>query len=423
LTELHGEVWLSQGMVIKASLDPMAAVGLPAAIGYFVTVYEKDPNSCFGFGVPHIVAADQDAANITWSAALASSIRSSVPIVSIIKRYISRTEGTSYDLMTPTPWELDGTDDIRKAISVEPIPSTMNDSLAMYERAKENADEHAMLPSAAQGEATNATPQTASGLAMLMNAGNIIQRHAANEWDDEVTRPLLRAVVDFLLAHGGDQSIIGDFDVVPIASSHLLVKDVRLQQALLLLQLMSSDPDAAMKVKKEVLIDLIVRDMELPSDELLRSDEEVAQKQAEMQPQPSPEQIKAEAALATAEIQRQSAMEVAEIGFRRAEMQAMTDAYVADTNRQTAMMKLASDEKKTLEQLDAMFNIKAMEEEGRRGREEMKASFKASLDQMKEETKRMKIGADAEIKARDLLEKRESRRTQLAVEKPVRLSG
>ena len=415
---IFGEVWMSMGITLRVSVDPLED---GACLPFRVINYEKDPDSCFGFAVPHVMAHDQDAAHMAWSAALANAMASAVPIPGMRKESLIDESGV-YDLLRPGPWVLKGVDDIRKALSFTTVPSTIGPTLEIYDRAKRNADEHAMLPAAAQGEAVQATPQTASGLAMLMNAGNIVQRYAANEWDDEITLGLIRDMVDYEMLWGKDDAAKGDYDVVPIASSHLLVKDVRLQQSLALLQMANpGNPDVAMRIRTERVIENIVRDMEVPAEEYLRSDEEVQAMREQMQPPPSDTQIKAQVEQYKADLEAQIRLEEAGAKIEAERMRGEFAPMQAEINLRAQAMRVAADEKVALEKVMNDLRIAEIEAANRAERDALRASATERMTAIKEASKRIQIGSQTQLRAAEIAQRTRSEQLQVAVESPPRL--
>lgn len=419
-TEFMGEVWMSMGVVIKATL---AADDWNTRLPFYLVNYERDPNSCFGFGVPDVIAGDQDTANIAWSAAKLNAMASSTPIPGIIKQYLVDETG-NYDLTKPGPWILKGVDDIRKAISFQTVPNVTEPVLRIFEMAKRGADEHLLLPAAAGGDAAMPTAQTASGLAMVMNAGNIVQRHAANEWDDEVTLPLITAMVNYEMEYGTDMEAKGDFDPVPVASTQLLVRDVRIQQGMALLQLAQANPDIGARVDSDVVAGVILRDLQFPVEDALRSDEEVAQLREQMAQQPDPETMKAQLALERQNMESQTRLEEAQAANDRELIKVEGQIRVAEINRETEMARLAQQDSAQVREIMAKMRIAEGDQALKKSMADMRASLSLRNQQITDAARRMELAFKATKEAAILEDKRESRQLQVAVEKPnPRLAG
>lgn len=304
LSEIDCEVWVSQGIVLKMALSTLP----PGELGYYVFNYEKTPDSLFGRGVAYLCRDDQHAANQLWHAIMLNSMMSAGPQIGIRKGSLiaqpggNRTNTLSAD--KPRVWALnDDITDIKQAMSVFVIPNVTKDIAAVYDRAKANADEHTMTPLIAQGEPTSAVP-TSSGMAMLMNAANVVMRRLAKAWDDDITVPLVTAFYDWNMANNEDESIRGDYCVIPKGASHLLIKDVMTQHLQFATQLFSTNPVLAPYMKASIFARKNIEMLDLSASEMLYTDEQVAQNAAKAGEQPDPETIKAQAAMAVAEAQK-----------------------------------------------------------------------------------------------------------------------
>lgn len=304
LSDIDCEVWFSQGVVIKIALSTLA----PGDLGFFVFNYETNPNSIFGHGVAYLCRDDQHATNQLWHAMMLNSMMSAGPQIGVKKGMLVGQPGdgraTSLAADKPRVWALsDDVDDINKALSVFTVPNVTDKIITLYERAKANADEHTMTPLIAQGEPTQAVP-TSSGMAILMNAANVVMRRLAKAWDDKITVPLVGAFYDWNMTHNPDESIRGDYCVIPKGASHLLIKDVQAQHLQFATQLFSTNPLLQPYMKPGVFARKNVEMLDLSADEMLFTDDEVAQAQAKQGEQPDPETLKAQAQIATAEAQK-----------------------------------------------------------------------------------------------------------------------
>lgn len=301
LSEIDCEVWFSQGKVIKMALSTLT----PGDLGYYVFNYEPDPNSLFGHGVAFLCRDDQHAVNQLWHAMMLNSMMSAGPQIGVRKGSVVPQPGEGRDgnfaADKPRVWALsDDTPDITKAFSVFIIPNVTDKIMGLYERTKQNADEHTMTPLIAQGEPTQAVP-TSSGMAMLMNAANVVMRRLAKAWDDGITVPLINAFYDWNMAHNPDDSIRGDYNVIPKGASHLLIKDVQAQHIQFATQLFSTNPILQPYMKAGPFARKNIEILDLAPSEMLYTDDEVRQAQQAQGQQPNPDVIKAQALMAQAQ--------------------------------------------------------------------------------------------------------------------------
>lgn len=405
LTTVHGQVWFSQGITLKAApsdLEDDTQI-------YHVWCYEKDPDSIFGYGVPHACAADQEAANLAWSAAVLNAMASAIPITAFLKGALEAQDG---DMQWPPQKPLilkNLTEDLGKAVQFQVIPSTVGDSLAIYERAKQNADEHTMLPFMAAGDATKAQ-QTASGFAMAINEINIVQKQAAQSWDDDITARIIPAFVDWYMLHGDDDEAKGDYDVVPQVTSHNLIKDLQAQQLMQLLML-ADNPGNSAYLNREKIIRNLAGALDGAMDDVLNSPEQVQEAQAQQAPPPDPRLEIEQMRMAEAEKQRAHEMEMARFKMQ-VDLQVSQNTLAAADIKAAAQTQLAQDDMAVRER------IAAQSEQTKR----LQADIDARLKLRDQDAKDRKAAADLRLKAHQITAKERSEQRQIAVEKPVRLA-
>lgn len=336
LNEIDCDVWFSQGIVLKMALSTRPR----GELGYHVFNYEKNPHALFGHGVAYLCRDDQHAANQLWHAMMLNSMMSAGPQIGVKKSAVVAQGGReqSFSATKPRVWALtDDVDDINKAFSVFIVPNVTDKIIALYERAKQNADEHTMTPLIAQGEPTQAVP-TSSGTAMLMNAANVVMRRLAKAWDDDITVPLISAMYEWNMAHSEDESIRGDYTVLPKGASHLLIKDVQTQHLQFATQLFAANPMLAPYMKPGAFARKNVEMLDLDVDELLYTDDQVAQNQAQQGQQPDAETIKAQAAMVTAQAAQARAEAERDTGTRKMQF----DQYERELAHQERMADISS---------------------------------------------------------------------------------
>lgn len=283
LQSLYGEVWFCDGKILRMNLSMLEA---DSALPYHVFNYEEDETSIFGFGIPFIMRDDQYVIDMTWDAMIYNAAVSAGPQIAITKGLLTPADG-SYNVRGPKTWYNQDEDmDIRKVIQTMVIPSTIEHNMPLYEAAKANADENTNLPLMLGDSLGSTSALPASGIAMILNQQNIVQRQAAHLWDDNVTSRLIPRMYDWFMQHDPDPSIKGDFEVEVRGASYLLVKDSQAQHAQLLIQLAAQDPSLAGMLNIEELYRVYLGFMDIPVDRLIKSSEQIKREQAGQQPSP-----------------------------------------------------------------------------------------------------------------------------------------
>lgn len=369
MLEMHCECWMVNGIVIKLALEPVRELdGM-----YHVYNYEERPDTLFGKGVPMVLRDDQLATTQLWQAMMLNAMMSAGLQIGVKKGALEPMgpNAGSYDLTCTRPrvWAFnDNTDDIRKAFQAFEVPSVLDKLMPLYERSKKNSEEHIVLPSIVQGDPTNAVP-TSSGLAMLMNAGNIVTRRLAKSWDDNVTTPLISGFFEWNMENGPDD-IKGDYMVVPRGASHLLVKDVQSQRFLFALQTYSATPQLESQMKWPEWGRQGLTIMDLDAGRLLYSEEELRDREREAQlnpPPPDPQTMVAQARVKEADARALAAESTIElnnlrleeervergdsIAFRREEL--ATRMEIAQLNYLAKLAGLDASERAKMQEIEA----------------------------------------------------------------------
>jgi len=84
------------------------------------------------------------------------------------------------------------------------------------------------LPILLQGQqGPTGVPETVGGMQILVANASSLLRRMARIFDDSITKPHVTAYYDWMMEFGEDDSIKGDFHVVPRGSSALVAKDMR----------------------------------------------------------------------------------------------------------------------------------------------------------------------------------------------------
>lgn len=414
-----GEMWFSNGIVIRTAV---AINKKSTTLPFYIWNFEKNADSLFGYGVPHICRMDQQSANIAWSAALLNARMTAAPVFGVVKEMVESPDGgqVKLDFTRPNTVLLHNTNDVRNAISAFVTPSTIRDSLEIFERSKANANEHTMLPAFMQGGSTQPVT-TSSGMALMMNDSNIVQKQMAASWDDEITLRLLPKMIAAAMDGCMDDSIICDADVVPKGASHLLVKDMRLQHTMTFLA-MADNPNNTPYLNRERLFKSLASDLDLAPDTVMNSKEETDQITASMQQQPDPAVMEFELKAKQQEMQLQSDREQRKFEMQREIIRQKGAIYVAQLNHDAAMAKAAADERISIEEVTTRLKISDRDAQVQAFLHSLDSDRKLEEASIKSSDARFKAGMDAELESQAIADRARSRAEQIATESPVRIA-
>lgn len=318
--------------VIRADIEVLDSGELP----YDAFPWEKVDGSWAGFGVPYLMRYAQRVLNAAWRAMMDNAGQTVGPQIVMKKDMIEPADGR-WEIMGRKIWWLDDEEeDVSKAFKVFEISSNQQEYMAIIKAAIQFADEETSLPMLAQGERGSA-PDTVGGMTLLMNSANVVLRRLVKQFDDMVTRPHIDRYYDWNMQYSSKSDIKGDFQVQAMGSTALVIRDQQDQTLMDLLKL-AKDPFYGVFVKAEEILKKVLESKRVPAGWVMRTEEEIKQKQKEMQeaqPKASPDaQVRADAMVKSAELRTQaetahaqaSQQETAEeLAFKREQMQADRD--------------------------------------------------------------------------------------------------
>ncbi len=412
LTVLNGEVWFSNGVVLKAALSHLEG---EERLPYYVINYEKDPTDIFGYGVPWVIRHDQNAVHTLWDLAMVNGVASAGVTLAMLA---GRLQGPSGGVVTEVeigvkPINLlhfsdEQDSDVRKVVQQFSIESRLNEIMPLYEKAKENANEHAMMPEVLEGEGEKAYGTLVGTIDRIRNK-NIIQRRFALETDDNWLAPIIEAMYDWHMLHNEDDSIKGDYSIVPRGVSHLLVKELRSANIMTVVQL-SADPRFAPFFENYDLAELSVSQLDLPPNAVLKPKDK-AMKDAEAMSQPPPDpRIEAE------KIRQQTQAASDQAMLAKVQLEGQVQLQLSRERTVQEQIKAAAQSQDRADDRAANDRATSMEAENERLRMALDAEHKnRKLDQ-----DARKNAADTTLKATEIASKQQHDQTEAALERPYR---
>lgn len=332
LNEINVVIVFCQGKVLKFGIhhldsqDPI----------YSFFNLEEDDASVWGFGVPRMMRDSQAAINGAWRMVMDNGGRSVSPQVVVCRSKVDPEDGDWTIRQTgPKVWITKaGVLPTEKVFEIHEFQSHLSDLLPVIEQANKFIDEETNVSVLAQGEQGAHTTQTSGGMALLMNAVNVVFRRFIRNFDDNITIPNLTRAYDWNMQFNPKDEIKGDFEVKARGSTVLLVREIQTQNLANLVS-MGANPMVAGLLKQPALVRKLVQSMMIEADEIVKTDEQI-QKEAEAQAAAGPQVPPME------ETKRMIAAQ--------ANDRALKVAYIA---QETAMMGYAAQHNMTLSQAQA----------------------------------------------------------------------
>jgi hypothetical protein len=242
--------------------------------------------------------------------------------------------------------------------------------------AKQFADEETNLPLLAQGSVEQLPQNTpAATTSMMMNAANTILRRMIKAFDDHVSKTIITRFYDWNMQFNRNEAIKGDFQVDARGSSALMVKELQSQQLMQFAQFFGHPVFAPILTSRAPqVIRKIAESMRLSADDVVPTDEEIAQIQqqqaqaAQQQPQDpriASAQIRAQAELKKAEFQAAADQTEMQVRERLAQQDYAAKLSALELEREIKMLELAATKELTLEEIRAQLAQTAIRERSR----------------------------------------------------------
>ena len=340
LDEVNVIVWFCQGRLLKFGEQPMESGDLL----YSVFAFERDDTSMFGFGVPYLMRDSQKAVNGAWRMTMDNAGLSAGPQVVIDQSAIEPADG-SWTLTPRKVWlkKKATVPGAGEPFAVSNIPNNQPELVAIINMARQFADDETSLPVIEQrgDEGASHVTRTAMGMAMLMNAVNVVFRRVVKNFDDEMTVPNITRMYDWNMQFSRKDAIKGDFEVDARGSSVLLVREIQAQNLMVMASTFTSHPVLGPMTKAAALYRKLVEAHMLSPNEIVMTDDEIkaAQQKAAESAGQDPELLKL-----------QMEMEIAA-------MNANTKLQIAAIERETELITVAEKNNMSLAELQVKLGI------------------------------------------------------------------
>lgn len=277
--EYSVEVWVIGTYVIKCVLNHHP-LGLKP---YYKASYEEIPGSFWGNSPCDLIRDAQIIVNAASRALVNNmSIASGPQVVINVDRL-----PVGEDVTQIYPWKIhqvtndpSGNGAARPPIEFSQPKSNATELAGIIKMYMELADEWSGIPKYLTGDAPGGAGRTASGLSMLMtNAGKSLKQVVAN-FDHYVMEPLLQQLYFWNMRYSDDPELKGDVQIVARGANALVAKESSQQRRVEFLAATANPIDmqiVGLPGRAHVLRE-VIRDLQLDTDRIIPSDEELRQK-------------------------------------------------------------------------------------------------------------------------------------------------
>jgi hypothetical protein len=252
--------WVCNGHLLRLVLNPFT----PARLPYHAVPYELNPYSFFGVGVAENMTDTQAAMNGFFRMAVDNAALSSNVIFEINEALLS--SGQTFELYPGKIFKTDNIGNNQKAIQVNKIDNVTQETLMMFDKARQLADEATGIPSYSHGQGgIQGIGRTAAGMSMLMGAAAQNIKTVVKNIDDYLLVPLGKSLFMFNMQFNFDEDFVGDLDIVARGTESLIRNEVRSQKLLQLLAQTANPMDAPF-IKRDVILRELAESLDLKSE-------------------------------------------------------------------------------------------------------------------------------------------------------------
>jgi hypothetical protein len=298
--------WFIGNQIIKAVVSPLDTGEMP----FSVFTWEPDESCIFGFGVPHLSRNSQATLNQAADDMLENANKTAGGQVVVRKKAIEPANG-KWEIEPNKLWyATDKIGEAKHAFEVYRFDNHQQAYQNVITIASQFMDEETLIPNIMNGEQGVPNPTT-GGTAMMLNAALTTTRQKIRRWDDDVTTGMLTRFYDWNMLNNPDDSIKGDFEVIPTGTTTMLMREILAMQLMQIMSQFSNHPILGGWTKVETLYKEFIKTTNIPPDLAVRSQEEYdqwmqQQKQAQQGQGPSPEQMEHEWRMARVQNEREA---------------------------------------------------------------------------------------------------------------------
>lgn len=367
------------GKILSVNLNPLQTAEFP----YSVYTCEPDVACVFGFGIPYLCRDPQEILNTAWRGMIDNSVLTIGSQIVVNNSVLSPADG-DWEIKPNKLWRT--TDratanaqfEAQRAFGVFAFDSRQQEFANIIQLSKSFMDEESGLPMIAQGEQGQVTP-TLGGMSMLMNAANAVRRRQVKEWDDQVTKPLIRRFYEYNMAMNDDPNIKGDMQIVARGTSALLVKETQTAQIIDIFQKFGQHPQLMHAFDWYDGAKTLMQSMSMGAQTMLIDRDEYEQKlqqieQANAQQPQDPEIMKAQMQMQLAQQKQQHEMQLEQMKLQHEMQIEQMKVAIKEKELEVKMMEIESHQ----QQAQARMSL-----------DERMNSVKLSTDMQKETSKQM----------------------------------
>lgn len=401
--EYYGEVWVCQGEVIRLELESIEA---SFAVPYYISVWEKDPASVFGYGVPLMMEDAQRVVNETWHMILDNSSMSSGPQVAMQKHLIEPANN-KWEMGPNQIWYLTDTmATVDQAIQFFNVPNVTGSIVPIMQMAMGFAEEESGIPLIAAGLTSPEVGDTATGQLMMRHASTTLLDFMSEEWDDNITSPIIVGMYAWNMQNSLKPEIKGAYSIDVRTSSQYKNKQLHIRDLEKLSVESAQNPELAKWIDQPVLQKMRLEMMNLPSKSVIKSEEQVKaedEQRANAGPDPTIMELQLQArkiAVQEGELAHKIRTEQQEAQWNHEEKMSANQARLVESQARVAVSQNEKEvEILKLAQKDSAESAKLMSGEKLNRENNQTKAFLVSLQETRKQQETELYGQEIKLKA------------------------
>lgn len=267
--EIQVNIWVCNDQILRLVMNPFKPMRIP----FYAVPYEHNPYSLFGVGVAENMLDTQQIMNGFLRLAVDNAALSGNIMFEIDESMLS--PGQDMKLYPGKVFVRQGGAP-GQAFFSHKVQNVTQECLAMFDKARQLADEATGMPSYAHGGVgVSGVGRTASGMSMLMGAAAQNIKAVVRNIDDYLLTPLGEALYAFNMQFNFDKKYIGDLAISAKGTESLMRNEVRSQKLMQFMQL-SANPAFAPFIKMHYLLAEIAASLDLDPERVVNDPREAA---------------------------------------------------------------------------------------------------------------------------------------------------
>lgn len=276
-TEFEAQAWIVGNRVIRLTLNPTEQQSRPYKFYYF----EKDETSIWGNSIPSVLRDPAMLFNAAIRMLVDNAAMSAGGIFEVNADLLEGDEDPS-EIGPFRVYIRSKGDAMAPAVRVHQIPNNTQQLMSMANLFMELGDESTTIPRFTYGQQGKGVTDTVGGLSMLLGQANVTIKDNVKNWDDGITTPFIGDCYHWNMQFSERDDIKGDFETIARGMSSLVAKEIRSKALDNFASTTANQLDAPL-IKRSALNRERAKALDLPADDLVKTEEEIELENAEAQ--------------------------------------------------------------------------------------------------------------------------------------------